>query len=51
MPEQTTTPARIANRRRAAEALRILDEAWAYYTPEPILAPAGPDYVDIPTAA
>ena len=33
------------------EALRLLDEAWAYFTPGPRPDPQDPAYEDLPAAA
>jgi hypothetical protein len=48
MAEQPTTS---APKTDADAALRLLDEAWAYYTPsrEPVMP--GDQYTDLPTAA
>ncbi len=48
MPEQNDTP---AHDPRAAEALRLLDEAWAYWSPGPLPEPAENAYESIPFAA
>lgn len=36
---------------KARQALEALDQAWAYYTPEPRLVSTSPIYEDIPLAA
>lgn len=35
----------------ADQALAALEQAWAYYTPEPRKAPCMPVYEDLPLAA
>ncbi|WP_299921053.1 hypothetical protein [uncultured Pelagimonas sp.] len=39
------------NKTKAQQALEALEQAWAYYTPEPHPVPVGPAYEDIPLAA
>ncbi|MDG3040829.1 hypothetical protein [Roseicyclus marinus] len=46
MAEQPKTPALDPD-----EALRLLDEAWAYFTPGPRPAPQAHPYEDLPLAA
>jgi hypothetical protein len=46
MAEQPNTPAFDPD-----EALRLLEEAWAYFTPGPQPAPQGHAYEDLPIAA
>ncbi|SMX27141.1 hypothetical protein TRP8649_01243 [Pelagimonas phthalicica] len=45
------TAALNSTKTKAQEALEVLEQAWAYYTPTPRPAPAGPAYEDIPLAA
>lgn len=49
MPEQNDSPA--LDPHAAAEALRLLEEAWSYWSPGPLPDPAGNDYESIPFAA
>lgn len=43
MKEQQTTPAQ--------DALEVLEQAFAYFTPEPRKPSTAPVYEDLPTAA
>ncbi|MGY3439114.1 MULTISPECIES: hypothetical protein [unclassified Marinovum] len=44
-------PANIPAKTMAKAALADLDQAWVYYTPEPLIPSDAPIYEAIPTAA